>query len=55
MRSAEIPKRTPDNPELGLIVDGSTRNPEALNQLIQREQQMLELARACDLIEPIVT
>ena len=33
-----------DQSELGLIVNGETHDPEALNALIQREQQMLELA-----------
>ena len=33
-----------DHSELGLIVDGSTQDLEALNQLIQREQEMLQLA-----------
>ena len=33
-----------DHSELGLIVNGETQDPEALNALIQREQQMLELA-----------
>ena len=33
-----------DQSELGLIVNGETQDPEALNRLIEREQQMLELA-----------
>jgi hypothetical protein len=33
-----------DQCELGLIVDGASQDPEALNQLIQREQEMLALA-----------
>ena len=32
-----------DQSELGLIVNGDTTDPEALNRLIQHEQEMLAL------------
>ena len=33
-----------DQPELGILVHGQTHDPEALNAMIQREQEMLQLA-----------
>ena len=33
-----------DQAELGLIVNGTTQDPEALNRMIEREMEMLALA-----------